>query len=119
MSAGPIVAKADEQAWWVALGVISEASCDRDLEGFERGLELARKCRHPEAQWLCSLFPPGVEMTDEEEVVRVLEAQDERPLVVLLRGMQFATRSSCCKRQGWATCRHKLVRGKKQTTPFG
>ncbi len=111
MSAGPVVAKADQVAWWVALDVI----CDLHLRDFERGLELARKCRHPEAQWLCSLFPPGV---TKEEVVRVLEAQDDSPLVVFLRGL-FDDESSCSKRQGWATRRRKLVCGVERTTPFG
>jgi hypothetical protein len=45
----------EEQIKWLdTLDVLESAS------GFERGLEMARECTHPDARWLCALLPPGI-----------------------------------------------------------
>ncbi len=51
-----------------------------------RGLQLARQSQHPDAQWLCSLFP-GVEDRTNEELLRVMKTQgvDRRALYVRSR----------------------------------
>ncbi len=47
-------------------------------------MELARGCRHPDAQWLCSLFPEDV--TNLEQMLRSLEAQGDDARALYMRG---------------------------------
>jgi hypothetical protein len=39
--------------WWDVLDALPDA------KGLTVGLRMARYCRHPDAQWLASLFTPG------------------------------------------------------------
>jgi hypothetical protein len=41
--------------WWDALECVAVHLVRKDVE---RCLSLARECRHPDAQWLASLFLP-------------------------------------------------------------
>jgi hypothetical protein len=54
--------------------------------GFERGLQLARKCHHPDAEWFSSFFPAGVPVTD-EDVVDAMREQGNDPRALFLFGM--------------------------------
>ncbi len=85
MNSGPAEDKAELIKWWDALYVA--------LEDFPRGLHMARKCQHPDAQWLCALFPVGydeefndveLEVSMREEVVAVLEAEGDDPRSLFL-----------------------------------
>jgi hypothetical protein len=58
----------EEVKWWDALDAFGAPfySC-------KDALRLARLSRHPDAVWLCSLFPPGASLV-REDMKRVLEA---------------------------------------------
>jgi hypothetical protein len=52
----------------------------------ESGLEMARKCRHPDAQWLAALFPPGTAVTMElMREVMLKQGEDARALFLAWR----------------------------------
>jgi hypothetical protein len=48
-----------------------------------RGVALARECRHPDAQWLAALFPPGAEVTP-KRLAEVMSEQGEDERALLL-----------------------------------
>ncbi len=63
--------KAELIKWWDAL----ESICWSD---FEEALAMARECRHPDAQWLASLFPVCIAVRrTRKRVLEVLAAQGE------------------------------------------
>jgi hypothetical protein len=64
------------------------------LPNVGRGLEMARQCRHPDAQWLCSLFPVGAETT-QQAMLEVLwqQGEDPRGLFVTWKLRDDASRS--------------------------
>jgi hypothetical protein len=73
-SEASVVERAEQVKWWDALDVL----CSRH---FARGLEMARQCLHPDAQWLCSLFRAGVEVTRERmREVMLQQGDDPRAL---------------------------------------
>jgi TPR repeat protein len=70
--------------WWNALDTVCGRS--RLCPDVERGLQLARECRHPDAQWFASLFPAGVAVsTDHLRVVMLDHIDDVRALVIAYR----------------------------------
>jgi hypothetical protein len=72
----PVVDKADLIKWWDALDAITGKFVDQDIA---QGLQLARSCAHPDAQWLSSLFPEGdVEVTT-WDVYGTMKAQGRDP----------------------------------------
>jgi hypothetical protein len=73
-----IVERAVLIEWFNALAVLTgrDGVTEQDMNA---GLKLARTC-HPDAVWLCSLFPDGEEVTEEvteEEMAEVLLAQGD------------------------------------------
>jgi hypothetical protein len=73
--------KAESSKWWDALDAFGNASVDRELEA---AMQMARECRHPDAQWLGALFPPGVAVTREcMRTVLQEQGEDSRALFLL------------------------------------
>ncbi len=66
--------------WWDTLDVLAGRMSPPNVK---KGLQMARDCRHPDAQWLCSRFPEGSTLTD-EEVVTVMLAQGDDPRALFL-----------------------------------
>jgi TPR repeat protein len=67
--------------WWDALDVFGGRNgIKRNLA---KGLQMARQCLHPDAQWLVSLVPAGVEVT-RESMKEALLAQGEDPCALFL-----------------------------------
>jgi hypothetical protein len=54
-------------------------------ETIDEWLDEVRACRHPDAQYLASLFPPGAS-TAKVDMVRVLDAQGDDARAVFLSG---------------------------------
>jgi hypothetical protein len=71
MNAGAAVVGTAELIKW------QDALDDLVLVQLEQGLQKARECLHPDAQWLASLFPPGAEATQERMREVMLEHQDD------------------------------------------
>jgi TPR repeat protein len=69
--------KAELIKWWDAIDMLSSSG------GVEKGLNAARECKHPDAQWLASLFPPGVEVS-QRGMAEVLLEQGEDPRALYL-----------------------------------
>ncbi len=67
--------RADLVRWWDALDAISGNGAQHEIE---KGLQLARQSRHPDAQWLASLFPAGVPVSS-RDLRLVMAAQGEDP----------------------------------------
>jgi hypothetical protein len=63
--------KAELIRWWDVLDVLEHHGCD-----VEKGLRMARECRHPDAVWLASLFPVGADVT-RARMREVMEEQGE------------------------------------------
>jgi hypothetical protein len=63
-----IAERAEQIKWWDALDALPH----------ERGLALARECRHPDALWLTSLLPAGGEVTA-ERMLQVMREQGDDP----------------------------------------
>jgi hypothetical protein len=63
MNAGvAVVDRADLIKWYDALDALTLLVVPRHIV---TGLQMARECQHPDAMWLASLFPPGVEATQQ------------------------------------------------------
>ncbi len=75
------IARTEQIKWWDALDAMFGVNRRRDLG---EALRLARKCQHPDGQWLCSLFPDGGKV-EPEMAMSVLEAQGEDPRALLIR----------------------------------
>ncbi len=69
--------------WWDALDAIT--SCAVPLNVTD-GVRLARECQHPDAQWLCSLFPGRDEVVTKEQMKTVMESQGEDPRALRICG---------------------------------
>jgi TPR repeat protein len=78
MKKGVHVDRAEQVKWYEALDAL-----EMDEEGVERGLQMARECRHPDAQWLASFFPPGVAVT-RAHMHRVMLEHGEDPRALFL-----------------------------------
>ncbi len=74
-------AKCDLIRWWDALDKLTGREDVR--RETTKGLLLAQQSRHPDAQWLCSLFPGKTTLT-KKKVLRAMEAcgQDARALFI-------------------------------------
>jgi TPR repeat protein len=57
------VERGDLIKWWDVLDELVKVSGSPDIAG---ELEMARDCRHPDAQWLAALFPAGVPVSAAE-----------------------------------------------------
>jgi hypothetical protein len=75
------VEQAEQIKWWDALDAITRFEWNGG--GPERGVELARECQHPDAQWLAALFPPG-EVVTQERMREVMLEQDDDPRALYL-----------------------------------
>jgi hypothetical protein len=52
---------------------------------FDRGLQMVRACRHPDALWLAALLPVGGGVVTREAVCEVLQKQGDDPRGLMLR----------------------------------
>jgi hypothetical protein len=78
---GVVIAdRAEQIKWWNVIDTMAGRLGDADAV---KGLRMARECRHPDAQWLVSLFPAGVPVTP-ERVLAVMLLQKDDPLAMLL-----------------------------------
>jgi hypothetical protein len=72
------VALAELIKWWDARDVLTGTFVEVDID---RGLRMARECRHHDAEWLCALFPPGVSVTQRQVLdVMLQQGEDVRAL---------------------------------------
>jgi hypothetical protein len=77
----PAVDRGELIKWYDALEVLAVRGDGE--EEFEAGLQMARECQHPDAQWLAALFPAGVAVT-QEHMCDVMRAQGDDPRALLL-----------------------------------
>ncbi len=49
------------------------------------GLLMARRCYHPDALWLCTLFPDASAPVREDQVLAVMKVQSENPRALFIR----------------------------------
>jgi hypothetical protein len=66
--------------WWDAKDVLLGRWLEADVE---KGLKMARECRHPDAQWLASLFLEGVAWTH-QQMAEVMREQGDDPRALYL-----------------------------------
>jgi hypothetical protein len=66
------VDRAEMIKWWDALDTLARCA---NVDVWMRGV---RECRHPDARWLATLLPVGVEMTH-ERMLEVMLQQGEDP----------------------------------------
>jgi TPR repeat protein len=66
--------KAEQIMWWDVLDVLEQ----QEERHVDKALQMARECRHPDAQWLASLFPAGVAVT-RRRMMQVMKEQGEDP----------------------------------------
>jgi hypothetical protein len=71
--------KAELIKWWDAL---DELTGDWAIADATRALQLARECRHPDAQWFSSLFPPGAGTMEGVKMAMVEQGDDPRALYI-------------------------------------
>jgi TPR repeat protein len=77
---GLLVDRTEQIKWADALDALWSNAC------VEKGLQMARECRHPDAQWLASLFPVGVPVTRERMAIVMLEqGEDARAMYLAWR----------------------------------
>jgi hypothetical protein len=76
----PAIDRAEQIRWWDALDVI----CGVRQGGVDAGLQMARKCQHPDAQWLVALFPAGGTAVTPQHLQEVMLEQGEDPRAMYL-----------------------------------
>jgi hypothetical protein len=75
MNAGAVVVdRAELIKWYDALDLLSGTRCPRDVA---KGLQMARECQHPDAQWLASLVPSGARVTQQRMGKLMMEQGDD------------------------------------------
>ncbi len=84
---GHVMDKLDQMKWWDALDqlrLIMEVGTLASCKSLWNALQLARQSRHPDAQWLCSLFPQHVTEVTADDVIQVMTAHvsDGRALFI-------------------------------------
>jgi hypothetical protein len=75
--------KADLIRWWDALDQLAGSYSPTNIP---LGLRLARRCQHPDAQWLSSLFPDSDSAVTKDEMLRVMQGQGEDLRAMHIRG---------------------------------
>jgi hypothetical protein len=75
-----LVERSEQVKWWDALDELGKSW---NVANVEKGLQLARECRHADAQWLASLFPPG-EAVAPDRMIAVLLAQGDDPRALFI-----------------------------------
>ncbi len=83
MNQGSAIDKAEQIKWDDALDSIV-AQCQVSGPDFPKAARLLIECRHPDAQWLRSLFPVGGPVTT-RTVLRAMEAQGDDPRALFIR----------------------------------
>jgi hypothetical protein len=87
-----------------------------------KGLQMARDCHHPDAQWLASLFPSGVVLTQEllDEAMRK-QGEDQRAKFFLFKARGFRDIASlqCAAHEGYAPAQAHLVGYTEDAEAFG
>jgi hypothetical protein len=78
-----VVDRAEQIKWRNALDEFTRTTFD--VINVEAGLQMARECRHPDAQWLAALFPAAVAVT-QQRMVEVMLEQGEDPRAMWLAG---------------------------------
>jgi hypothetical protein len=73
--------RVEQIKWWDALDELLAAL---EPGRFERAMRMVRDCRHPDAQWLASLFPPDVAVTREDVEAMMLQQRDDPRAMYLL-----------------------------------
>jgi TPR repeat protein len=58
--AAALVERAELIKWYDALDALTRS---QGMRGFAGGVQMARECQHPDAQWLAALFPVGALVT--------------------------------------------------------
>jgi TPR repeat protein len=76
---------AEQIKWWDAADVLTGRWRKGDVA---KGLARARECRHPDAVWLASLFPPAIAVS-KHDAIEVLRSHENDP-----RALYFAARLS-------------------------
>jgi hypothetical protein len=76
--------------WWDALDALGVTARGGTIE---RGLQLARESRHPDAKWLASLFPAGDAVTAQRMAEVMLEQGGDDPRAVYLAGVHLDDRA--------------------------
>jgi hypothetical protein len=108
---GAGAAKADWIKWWDVLDMLRGMRCFVDAS---EALQMARDCQHPDAQWLVSLFPVGVDRVLTERLRQVvLEQGDDSRAVflwnLLARGMGSVVRLRRAAESGFAPAQAALA----------
>jgi hypothetical protein len=75
MKGGPVVDRGELIKWADALDAFAWKF---GVVTVQQGLERARKCRHPDAQWLAALFP-GDTLVTPQRMLEVMLQQDDDP----------------------------------------
>jgi hypothetical protein len=83
VSSQSVVDKAELIKWWDVQDLIHYSANDGAVEG---AVAMARECRHPDAQWLASLFPAGTAVRrDSMRRVMLEQGHDPRALFIASR----------------------------------
>jgi TPR repeat protein len=80
--AAAVVDRAEQIKWWNAIDALGYA------RNAEEGMQMARECRHPDAQWLAALFPPGADLRY-GAVRRMLQEHPDDPRALFFLGDTF------------------------------
>ncbi len=73
--------KAEQIKWWDALDILCGLGRAKDIA---KGLQLARVSHHPDAHWLCSLFPDVGATVTKAQVLNVMKEQGEDPRAIFI-----------------------------------
>jgi hypothetical protein len=98
---GPVSDTAEQIKWWDALDVLLGSW--RKVK-IAKGLQMARECRHPDAQWLASLFPAHGDVPTQHDMTVVMLQQGPDP-----RDMHLAAKLR--NLDSVALLRHAAARG--------
>jgi hypothetical protein len=88
---GGVVAKAEQIKWWDVLDVLEH------ILSLGKGVQMARECQHPDAQWLAALFPTGVEVTEERFRAAMREQGDDPRALYMLWLRGFVDRAALAR----------------------
>jgi hypothetical protein len=80
---------AEQIKWWDARDILPQRRVVEDA------LQLARECRHPDAQWLASLFPAGVAVSPRDMMDTMLEQGDDPRALHILWKLGHSAETTC------------------------